>query len=220
MAGAGSPASGLAAFLFYITQHPQRYARVCEEIRSTFPTRSDIKSGPAMASCVYLHACIRETLRLSPPFGGIFWREVKSQGIYIDGEHIPAGYDVGSGIYAMHHNEKDFRDPFAFKPERWFREDGGIPVTHASSYAYAPFSIGPRSCLGRELVMVELQLTIALLLWTCDVRSAVEGLQSQSQSKEALQSTHLADRMDEYQLEDHIVRFFDGPYIKLRRRVV
>lgn len=35
-------------------------------------------------------------MRASPPVPGIPWREVESEGILLNGERIPPGYDVGT----------------------------------------------------------------------------------------------------------------------------
>lgn len=38
--------------------------------------------------------------------------------------------------------------------------------------AFAPFSIGPRACIGRPLVYLNLRLTIATLIWKYGFRLA------------------------------------------------
>jgi cytochrome P450 len=58
-------------------------------------------------------------MRLSPPAPGSFWRETTGSGAFIDGVLVPAGYDVGVGIYALHHAQRYFPDPYAFRPERF-----------------------------------------------------------------------------------------------------
>ena len=41
----------------------------------------------------------------------------------------------------------NFKDPMAFRPERWLESDGGDCLEAAQ-----PFSLGSRACLGRRLV--------------------------------------------------------------------
>lgn len=214
--GAGTPASVLAASLFYLTEYPRCYTILCEEIRSRFYDASDIKCGPELSSCAYLQACVKETLRMSPPVGGVLWREVEQPRIFIDGEYIPPGHDVGCGIYALHHNHEHFPDPFTFKPERWLNEACEIPLSQAYS-AYTPFSMGPRGCLGRQLATMELQLTIATLLWTFDLRrpESVQG-----KCAPCMESVETKNYTHEFQQEDHIFSFFKGPYIDLRKRTI
>ncbi|KAF4625358.1 hypothetical protein G7Y89_g12808 [Cudoniella acicularis] len=195
--GAGSPASALAAILFYIMRHPSCYSRLVEEIRSTFMDASDIHSGKRMASCRYLHACIIEGLRMAPSFGGILWREVEEGGVTIDGEFIGPGYDVGTGVYAIHHNETYFPDAFAFKPERWLQDETGSSIGSASQ-GLTTFSMGPRQCLGRNLVSMELSDTIALLLWHLDLRVPKDAHHNIGGGVEGTVDEN------EFQFEDHI----------------
>ena len=114
----------MCALLFYITQSPNCYALLASEIRTTFQSGKFIKGGPLLASCRYLRACIDEALRLAPPTLATLWREqnpkdADTSPLIIDGRIIPKGTHVGVSIYALHHNEAYFSDPFAFRPERW-----------------------------------------------------------------------------------------------------
>lgn len=210
--GAGSPASALASILFYLMRNADCYHKLVKEIRSTFSAVSEIHSGAKMASCDYLHAFITESLRMSPPVRGILWREVESGGINIDGEYVSPGCDIGTGIYAFHHNEADFPNPFMFNPERWIQEEAENSVGIESKTTLA-FSTGPRQCIGRSLPMMILCDVVALLLWQLDLRrtggeqgdvgGGVEGTVDEN----------------EFQQKDHIVSFFDGPCIEFRKRL-
>lgn len=74
-----------------------------------------------------------------------------------DGEsriHIRAGTDVEFCLFAMQRSLEHWgEDADEFRPERWiertascFKKEGLSPT------AYAPFSEGPRACLGRQLI--------------------------------------------------------------------
>ncbi len=82
--------------------------------------------GPELASCRFLHACIDEALRMSPPVGSALFREVVAPGgAVIDGHPVPQGADVGVGIYAIHHSPECYGpDPFVYRPDRWLVDDG------------------------------------------------------------------------------------------------
>ena len=47
----------------------------------------------------------------------------------------------------MHHDERYFKDPHAFKPERWVDADGAV----LEPAAWMPFGAGPRRCPGERL---------------------------------------------------------------------
>ncbi|TGO56381.1 hypothetical protein BOTNAR_0224g00130 [Botryotinia narcissicola] len=103
-AGSDTSSTTLSTLLFYLSRYPRCYEKVTTEIRSTFSSPSEIHSGPKITSLKYLRACIEEALRMSPPLGSALWREVRPGGIIIDGEFIPAGYDIGCAVYAVQHN--------------------------------------------------------------------------------------------------------------------
>lgn len=222
--GSGSPASALAATLFYTTHNPSCYTRLVAEIRNTFPKASDIHCGQAMSSCRYLHACITEALRMSPPVGGVLWREVEQPGLMIREpqsgveHHITPGYDVGTGIYAIHHNAIYFPDPFKFCPERWLDGEAATLGMDAmiARRAFTAFSMGPRGCLGGNLAMTEIQDTLALLLWRCDVRVSEYAIQEEK--SDTLRQREGSNT--EFRQRDHIISFFDGPWVEVKKRQV
>jgi cytochrome P450 len=79
----------------------------------------DIVTGPRLSSCIYLRAVIDETMRMSPLGAAEGIREVLLGGIDVKGHYIEVGLNVGTAIYALHHDEEIFHDPFLFRPERW-----------------------------------------------------------------------------------------------------
>ncbi|APA10891.1 hypothetical protein sscle_07g056610 [Sclerotinia sclerotiorum 1980 UF-70] len=209
--GAGSPASALAAIFFYLMRHPRCYEKLVKEIRSTFSDASEIHTGPKMSSCLFLQACIKEGFRLSPSTGAILWRNVEDGGLKIDGEHVDAGFDVGTGIYAMNHNEEYFPNASIFEPERWLLDETTSDLALASR-AFTTFSMGPRRCLGQSLATTEIRDTIALVLWHLDLRRPKQTCNDIGGGKRGSVDEN------EFQQEDHIVSFFDGPCLEFRRR--
>ena len=97
--GSDSSATTVSAAFFYLVHDREAYRKVADEIRTTFAAVDEIRSGMALASCSYLHACITETLRLSPATVGAPWRDVRQTGLSIDGELIPANCEVGTYVF-------------------------------------------------------------------------------------------------------------------------
>jgi cytochrome P450 len=64
-----------------------------------------------------------------------------------------------SSIHSLHTNKLYFENPTEFLPERWLG-----PVDAKVKAAYQPFSMGSRSCPGKQLALHVLRLTIARLL--------------------------------------------------------
>jgi len=57
----------------------------------------------------------------------------------------------------------NFKDPFAFKPERWLGK--GEDILEASQ----PFSLGARGCAGKPIALMELRVMLAKLVYTFDM---------------------------------------------------
>ena len=210
----------LSSLSFYLSRFPDKYNRLVQEIRRKFPSKESIRAGPALQSCTYLHACIDEAMRMSPPTPGSPWREVERGGAVIAGEYVPHGYDVGCCIYAVHHNEAYFPDSFTFSPERWLPDEPIYSQGHSklAAKAFKPFSIGPRSCAGRAMAMLELNLTMAKLLWSLDFRRAEDGSGDLGGGKPG--STNGRHRVNEYQLRTHITSSGIGPRLQFRPRII
>jgi cytochrome P450 len=73
---------------------------------------------------------------------------------------LPAGSTVLVFYHGVHHNPSVWKDPHIFDPDRFAP---GWKAEH-HSFAFSPFSAGPRKCAGDEFAMLEGALAIALLL--------------------------------------------------------
>lgn len=188
-----------------------------QEVRSSFTSIDEIRSSSNLTECTYLRACIYESMRISPPAGGSLWRE--SEGVDVDGFFIPAGLDVGTSIYAIHHNEAYFPDPFTYNPERWIPSPTvtkeSIEMAHR---ALNPFSLGPRGCVGRGLAYMELSDTLAMVIWLMDFRRPEGALGLIGEGTPGAKGGR--HRVNEFQLEDHLTSVKDGPFVEFRRRKI
>ena len=216
-AGADAPATTISAAYFYLLHNPDTLRKAESEVRSTFADLSEIKGGPKLNSCVYLQACIDETLRRAPPVPSALPRQVLPGGAEIDGQRVPAGTVVGVSAYAIHHDSTYFPEPMRFVPERWI-PDATTGVTRESvsraRRAFCAFSLGSRGCLGKALGYLEVKTALAYLLFEYDVREAEDerigggwpGLE---------EGRH---RPDEYQLEECFGVDRKGPVVQFRKR--
>jgi cytochrome P450 len=217
VAGSDTTSTALASAFFYLTHNVHDLVQVTKEVRDTFDDVEEIVASQKLSSCVYLRAVIDESMRLSPPVGGLLPREVLLGGMVIDGESIPAGTVVGTPHYALHHNPAYFPDPFTFLPSRWIA--GSSPgVTQDSvalaKSAFAPFSIGPRACIAKGMAYTELQIALARVLFLYDIRLA-SGLHVGEGGRDLEYGRH---RVEEYQLTDQFSSMKDGPMVEFRRR--
>jgi len=71
IAGGTTVTTLMSAVLFYLSRHPDVYARLASEIRTTFSSSDGVVTGgPDLSSCKYLRAVIDETMRVAPPTTG------------------------------------------------------------------------------------------------------------------------------------------------------
>ncbi|KAI1265005.1 cytochrome P450 [Xylariaceae sp. FL1019] len=210
IAGSDTTSTTMSALSYYLSAHPQYYARVANEVRTTFSDPDEICLGPKLNSCHFLRACLDESLRLSPPGGAAFWRTVESGGAYIDGEYFPQGTEVGIGIYALQHHADHWDAAFEFVPERWTK--GKTEDLHQSDtrLPYFPFGQGSRSCVGKPLALNQIMLTFAFLFMEFDFRTAhtLEGREDMTNG----------GAVPEFVLKEHISGQAKGPVLCFRRR--
>ncbi|TGO18192.1 hypothetical protein BPAE_0391g00040 [Botrytis paeoniae] len=217
-AGSDTASTTLSALLFYLSRYPKCYEKVTTEIRSTFSSLSEIHSGPKITPLKYLRACIEEALRMSPPLGSALWREVRPGGITIDGEFIPAGYDIGCAVYAVEHNEQYFPHSFEFQPERWIvSEQNPQEKIEEMKMAFAPFSLGPRGCLGKMMVYIEMGIMMSRMIFCFDFRRPRDGGLGEVEEG-VVGDMGGRERVNEFQLMDHLASTHVGPYAGFRLR--
>ncbi|KAL4786596.1 isotrichodermin C-15 hydroxylase [Aspergillus varians] len=204
----------LRAIMFYLSRYPYAYAKLAQEIRTAFAADEPISADSKLKSCVYLNACIMESMRMSPAITGTaMFRYVSPGGQVVDGEPIPGGCNVATGIYAVHHNEETFPRPFEFIPERWMVDEHTSQVQLDTRIkAWFAFSTGPRACIGKAFAQTLISITIASMVRTYDFRAA-EGVESGRPFGE-MGRTHPG----EFQIQDYIVSTGEGPVLQMRLR--
>jgi cytochrome P450 len=119
----------------------------------------------------YTNAVLKETLRLFPPAGGF---RAGAPGVYLydtKGNKYPT---EGTMVWVLHpalqRNPQYWKDAKAFIPERWLvgPEDPLYPVKGA----WRPFEFGKRDCLGQNLAMLDLRISIAMIVRQFDISDA------------------------------------------------
>ncbi|XP_051005214.1 vitamin D 25-hydroxylase [Acomys russatus] len=107
----------------------------------------------------YTEAVLHEVLRFCNivPLG-IF--HATSEDTVVRGYSIPKGTTVITNLYSVHFDEKYWKDPDMFCPERFLDSSGYF----TRKEALIPFSLGRRHCLGEQLARMEMFLFFASLL--------------------------------------------------------
>lgn len=103
----------------------------------------------------YLQAVIREALRIKPPATGYMFKLVPAGGDTIHGKFVPAGTQITSSPFGLHHSKKIFGpDAEMFRPERWLETDTER-LSEMTSTNDLIFHYGKFQCPGKSVAMME-----------------------------------------------------------------
>lgn len=203
-AGSDTTSTAIAACLWYLTRYSKVLERLQNEIRSTFSDANDIITGPKLNGCHYLKAVVEETLRLAPPIPSALKRHTMAP-ITVGELSLPAGIDVGTSAWGVHHSDEHFPEATKFMPERWLSGTTPKDQLEHMKAMFTPFSQGNRACLGKNMAYNELTVALGKLFWTYDVRLAAGD-------------TTGTDKDGFYELIDCFISRKDGPLVEFRKR--
>ena len=149
VAGHETTARSLAWAVERLVRHPDALERMREEAQA--------------GGIDYADAVCKETLRLRPILSLVV-RRLKEP-MEIGGRLLPAGVTVAPCIYLVHRRPDIYRDPLAFRPERFLEAAPG-------TYTWFPFGGGVRRCLGASFALIEMRIVLQELVTRLDLRAA------------------------------------------------
>lgn len=144
--------------LMLLASNPQWQHRVREEVLGL--CKGQAPDFASIRQMKQLTMVINETLRLYPP-AWVVSREALND-LEFGKIRIPKGVCVWMMVISLHTDPEIWGpDSYQFKPERFAN---GTTGACKHPHLYMPFGVGPRTCLGMNLAMVELKILVALLL--------------------------------------------------------
>lgn len=156
---AGHETTALALFwsAYLLALAPAVQERVAAEAAAVALTPDT--AADALPRLVVTQAVLHEALRLYPPAYAIA-RQAK-QDDRIGALRVPAGSRMIVAPWVLHRHRKLWQAPDAFDPSRFLPE--AAPVDR---FAYLPFGVGSRVCIGAQFALTEATLVIAKLVQT------------------------------------------------------
>nr|XP_022901355.1 cytochrome P450 4c3-like [Onthophagus taurus]XP_022901357.1 cytochrome P450 4c3-like [Onthophagus taurus] len=150
----------LMSFIFFeLARHPEVQKNILEESISILGKDKNVEpTYSQILQMKYLEATIKEVMRLYT-LVPLLDRNIKED-ITIDGRTIPAGTDITICAYSLHRNPDHFPEPEKFDPERFM--PGNVEKIHP--FAYIPFALGPRICIGKTFAMTTMKATITKII--------------------------------------------------------
>ncbi|KAI1170282.1 benzoate 4-monooxygenase cytochrome P450 [Nemania sp. FL0916] len=210
----------LSGFFHYLGHYPHVYEKLAGEMRDKYKPGAEISWGPKLESSAYLRAVIDEVMRLLPPACGVHWRECESPGVTI-GENavsLPVGSDVGMSIFTLFRDERIFRDPVVFWPERWIpgtlRED----EYNFARQMFTPFLIGPRNCAGGHVAIMIASIAYAYVLVNYDFRLGPNQPKATRKLSTTLSEQPGADAELRFESHYSIAGWSSGPFVQFKQR--
>jgi len=154
-AGHETTANALTWSLFLLSQSPEWRSLVeaeadCELKRGAETTLFD--------RLVFTRAVVEEAIRLYPPIAAI--SRVALRGDTLRGEAIRPGTIVVIAPYVLHRHRLLWEHPNRFDPSRF---SSGNRET-IQRFAYLPFGVGPRTCIGSSFALQEAVLVLAKIV--------------------------------------------------------
>ncbi|XP_013112454.1 cytochrome P450 6g1 isoform X1 [Stomoxys calcitrans] len=180
VAGYETSLSAIAFTLYLLAKSPKLQKRLREEIKKILHEGKGEVTYEALKSMEYLDMVMRESLRLYPAVGFLERKHHAMDGEFsLEPYHkfkIPNGMPIFISNYAIHRDPLYWPNPEVFDPERFSPQNKeGI-----SPYAYLPFGLGPRSCMGGRLGLLISKVGVLYFLKNYEVRQCPQTVEKMS----------------------------------------
>jgi len=168
-AGHETTATALTYAIWLLAGNPEVRERLDAELDAVLD--GDEPTFATLPELEYTEAVVDEALRLYPPVYSIY-REAREP-TTVGGYRVDPGETIQLSTVHVHHDDRWWAAPEAFRPKRWLDDDSDVPGVDdvalafgnedRPAYAYFPFGGGPRHCIGMRFARMELKFALATL---------------------------------------------------------
>ena len=155
-AGHETTARSLTWAFYLLSKAPEVAAKVIAELNAV--SLENVAPHEWSDHMPYTLATLKESMRLYP--AAPILSRVALEDDQIGDLNVKKGAQLIASPWLLHRHENIWEDPTAFDPTRFLGErEKEIP-----RYAYAPFGMGPRVCIGASFSMQEMMIVMATFL--------------------------------------------------------
>ncbi|KAF5287155.1 hypothetical protein FQA39_LY16033 [Lamprigera yunnana] len=209
-AGSSTASTAMSYVLYELALNPDVQEKLREEVNDTLEKYNYDLTYESLIGMKYLDMVITETLRKWPPFIVLdrasvkpFTIEPKNPGEPV--LHLDEGSVVIYSLKSLHMDPKYYPNPDKFDPER-FSEENSDKI---HPYTYAPFGIGPRSCIGPRFALIESKHIISEIISKFEIVTVPKTMVSMVMSK-----TYI------FPIPDEEVKMLRNKHLKLQAQQV
>ncbi|KAJ5950555.1 Cytochrome P450 [Penicillium vulpinum] len=164
-AGSDTVAITMTGILYYLMLYPDYQKRLQDEFDQV-KTHNDGSDVHDLTKLPLFNGIINESLRLHYAGPSGFPRITPPEGIRIGETFIPGDVNIKVPFYAVFRDERNFKHPDEFIPERWYsRRD----LVHHPE-VFVPFLMGPYNCVGKNAALMQIRWTMYSLFSQFEAR--------------------------------------------------
>ncbi|XP_009594272.1 premnaspirodiene oxygenase-like [Nicotiana tomentosiformis] len=163
VAGSENASNSVEWAMTEMIKNPKVLTKAQKEVRNVVKGKPTIEEND-LHKLSYIKMVIKETLRFHPPVPLLLPKE-SLENCTIDDYEIPANTRVFINYWAISRDPKSWENPENFEPERF--ENVAVDFK-GHDFEFIPFGAGRRICPGISFGMLNLELSLAAMLYHFD----------------------------------------------------
>uniref|UniRef100_U5EIY8 Putative cytochrome n=1 Tax=Corethrella appendiculata TaxID=1370023 RepID=U5EIY8_9DIPT len=158
-AGTDTTSTTISNLIVLLAMHPEIQEKMVDELRQLYTSKDQPVEYEDLVHLEYMEMVIKESMRIWP-IAALYARASRNEVDLGDGNILPNNAEIAISVHSVHHNPEYWANPNVFDPNHF------LPEIEAKRhpYAFLPFSLGPRNCIGYRYAWFAMKVIVANLL--------------------------------------------------------